>query len=87
MPSDDEREFLKSMKVRQLLEQAHEAPFSDTFEPVLITSQVVAGKIYKVKYNLGTKHVHAKIFRPLPCNSDEPEVLSFTDNRTAEDVF
>jgi hypothetical protein len=86
-PSDEERAFLTSTKVRQLVEQAHCAAFTTTFDPVLVTTQVVAGANYQVKYNVGSKHVHAKVFQPLPCNSSEPELLSFLDNRTLEDAF
>lgn len=87
-PSDEEREFLSCNRVRQLVEQAHGAPFADTFDPVLITSQVVAGTNYQVKYKVGSAaHVHARIFQPLPCNSSEPELLSFEENKSLEDAF
>ncbi|GMH74958.1 hypothetical protein TrRE_jg9348 [Triparma retinervis] len=38
----------------------------ETFEPVAMTTQVVAGTVYHVKINTGSDHVHARIFKPLP---------------------
>lgn len=95
-PSDDEREFLTSPQVLRLVEgQAYGTMDTSTtntiatFDPVLVTTQVVAGTNYQVKYNVGgSKHIHAIIFKPLPCYpNEEPKVLSFADKKTLEDPF
>lgn len=60
-----------------------------TFEPVLLTTQVVAGINYKVKYQIGNgKYVHANIFEPLPCYADEKPTLSnFEMNKSESDAL
>ena len=87
-PTDEERAWLTSPEIEQLLqEQAGDALFT-TLDPVSLTSQVVAGTVYQVKYhNVGWKHVHAKIFRPLPCDNKPPELLGFAGECRAEDPF
>eukprot|EP00980_Cylindrotheca_fusiformis_P001759 scaffold405_cov132-Cylindrotheca_fusiformis.AAC.11 len=56
-------------------------------EPIQISTQVVAGTNYRVKYHVGgTSYVHATIHEPLPCNTDQsPRLLSSAANKTLED--
>eukprot|EP00339_Tiarina_fusa_P004339 CAMPEP_0117004630 /NCGR_PEP_ID=MMETSP0472-20121206/5530_1 /TAXON_ID=693140 ORGANISM="Tiarina fusus, Strain LIS" /NCGR_SAMPLE_ID=MMETSP0472 /ASSEMBLY_ACC=CAM_ASM_000603 /LENGTH=107 /DNA_ID=CAMNT_0004705631 /DNA_START=41 /DNA_END=364 /DNA_ORIENTATION=+ len=85
-PRKDEVEFLTSDKVRNLVLQRAGATSSSELVPVLVTTQVVAGTVYKAKYRLDNmKHVHAKIFEPLPCNQGDPELMNFDDNCGADD--
>jgi cystatin-A/B len=85
-PNEEERNFLTTPQIRQMVGDACGFPL-DTLDPIKITSQVVAGTNYQVKYHVGgTKYVHAKFFRPLPCYKDEkPALLSFMENKTLED--
>jgi hypothetical protein len=86
-PTDEEREWLTSPEIERLLQAQAGVAFT-TFDPVSLTSQVVAGTIYQVKYHyVGWKHVHAKIFRPLPCDNKPPELLGFAAECRAEDPF
>jgi hypothetical protein len=93
-PTDKERAWLTSPKIVKLLQeqqqqqQQHTGDALTTLNPVGLTSQVVAGTVYQVKYHtVGWKHVHAKIFRPLPCDNKPPEVLGFVAECRAEDPF
>ena len=64
-PTEEEREFF-ILQRGDVESHAGGNPFQQ-FEVVHFTSQVVAGLIYQVKYNIGGgEHVHAKIFKPLP---------------------
>ena len=51
----------------------------DTFEPVKYTKQVVAGMIYHVKVNVGTDHIHARVYQPLPHTGEGPECQNFIE--------
>mmetsp|Transcript_46294 Transcript_46294/g.112188 ORF Transcript_46294/g.112188 Transcript_46294/m.112188 type:complete len:126 (-) Transcript_46294:1824-2201(-) len=94
-PSAEEKDFLISPPIRKLVEDAmkknggsSDLLLTSTFDPVLMTTQVVAGTNYKVKYHIGNgNYVHAKIFEPLPCYKDEqkPEVSHFEINKSEKD--
>ena len=56
------------------------------FEAVKYTSQVVAGKNYKIKVKVGDgKYVHIKVFVPLPCKNAPNELRSSEKGKTLED--
>ncbi|CAJ1959156.1 unnamed protein product [Cylindrotheca closterium] len=92
-PSEEEKAFLTSPPIRKLVEGAIKTNGGSDLtiselDPVLMTTQVVAGTNYKVKYHIGDeKYVHAKIFEPLPCYADEqkPEVSHFEMNKSKKD--
>merc|ERR1719215_1512606 len=51
-------------------------------------TQVVAGTNYFVKVNTGgDKHVHVRIFKPLPHTGSPPEVRNIQVEKTAEDAL
>ena len=85
IPTNEEREFLTSRPIRQALEERNQSPFP-SFHVVAVKTQVVAGTNYQVKYHVGSKYVHATIFKPLPCQQDQsPVVLGFVDHCTGTD--
>lgn len=88
-PSEKEREFLASTQICRMVADACGIRLDGKMHPVKITTQVVAGTNYQVKYHVGgTQYVHAKIFRPLPCYNDTPpRLLSSAGNKTLEDEF
>ena len=99
-PSNDETEFLTSDKVRNLITSSPKLTVAggggavDSLVPILLTTQVVAGTVYQVKYKVINKngetigYIDAKIFKPLPCNEprQNPELMNLVsgDNCTAD---
>ena len=86
-PTDEEKAFLISTPIRKLMETELKSELA-VLDPILVTTQVVAGTNYKVKYHIGDgNYVHAKIFEPLPCYADEqnPQVSSFEANKSEQD--
>lgn len=62
--SEEELELVLAMKDQ--IEESAQKKF-DTFEPIKIKSQVVAGVNYIVKIKVSDEeYIHARIFRPLP---------------------
>ena len=58
----------------------------DVYEPVLYTSQVVAGTNYKIKVHVGDeKFVHIKIYVPLPVYNAPNELLECQSDMTLFD--
>lgn len=96
-PSVEEKVFLTSPPIRKLIEDAiksdgggsaNSSLIISLLDPVLMTTQVVAGTNYKVKYHLGNgSYVHAKIFEPLPCYADQqkPALSNFEMNKSEND--
>jgi len=72
-------------RIRSDLEGKAGKSFSQ-FSAVSYRSQVVAGTNYFVKIHVGDEdYVHARIFSPLPCNGDTPELHSFLMNKKKAD--
>lgn len=93
-PTPEEKAFLTSPPIQKLVEAAIQTNGGSSdlvvslLDPVLMTTQVVAGTNYKVKYHVGNgRYVHARIFEPLPCYAAEqkPEVTHFEMNRSEKD--
>ncbi len=62
----DEDEVLFFTQFKDHLQEQLNKQF-ETFQPVLVRSQVVAGTNYWVKYEVDDgEHIHVKIFKPLP---------------------
>ncbi|GMI33070.1 hypothetical protein TrCOL_g2330 [Triparma columacea] len=59
----------------------------ETFEPVGMTTQVVAGTVYHVKINTGSDHVHARIFKPLPHTGAPATLQKAVGGFSAEDAI
>ena len=57
------------------------------FQAVSYTSQVVAGTNFHIKIDAGSEHVHARVFRPLPCNGTECELKHVEFNKSAADAL
>ena len=58
----------------------------DVYEPILYTSQVVAGTNYNIKVHVGDeKYVHIKIYVPLPTSNKVNELLECESNMTLFD--
>ena len=83
-PADDEvKELVKSVK--SAIEEKANAKYN-VFEAVSFTTQVVAGTNFIVKVKVGSdQYIHVKIFRPLPCNGTELEVLDVQTGKTLND--
>eukprot|EP01029_Cantina_marsupialis_P010355 TRINITY_DN235717_c0_g1_i1.p1 TRINITY_DN235717_c0_g1~~TRINITY_DN235717_c0_g1_i1.p1 ORF type:complete len:144 (-),score=40.37 TRINITY_DN235717_c0_g1_i1:102-533(-) len=59
-----------------------------TFQPVLWSSQVVAGVNYMVKVRVGyNEYVHIEIFSPLPYTKEGPRVVGVCEHKKFEDVL
>ena len=104
-PNEEERVFLTSAPILNLIQDAATQPKSTSSEsssslildPILLTTQVVAGTNYQVKYHVKSssasadgeetkqRYVHAKIFKPLPCHNSPSELLNFKDNCSLQD--
>ena len=57
----------------------------DTFEAVSYKTQVVAGTNYLVKVNVGNdKYVHVKIYKKLPHEGEETQLLEANGNKTKD---
>ena len=58
----------------------------DIYEPVLYTSQVVAGTNYKIKIHVGDeKFIHIKVYVPLSVYNSPNELLEAESNMTLFD--
>lgn len=58
------------------------------YTALLVRKQVVAGTNFFVKIHVGSgDHVHARIFRPLPHQGNEPSVHSHQTGKTADDAL
>ncbi|XP_075675575.1 cystatin-B-like [Dermatophagoides pteronyssinus] len=72
--SDHVREMVKKFQPKI------EAKFGrklERFEPVKIRTQVVAGINYFIKCHIGgDDYVHIRIYEPLPCMAQEPELTA-----------
>jgi hypothetical protein len=100
-PTEKERAFLTSVAVQSLIQGVAGISSSETvlLNPVQLTTQVVAGINYQVKFQVvvdqgknaesssspSSYYVHAKIFEPLPCYPGPPELLGFQNNCTVDD--
>ena len=83
-PADDKVKAL-ALEMKPKVEQALGATYTE-FEAVQYTTQVVAGTNYKIKVNVGDgKHVHIKVFVPLPCNGTEKKLMSQEAGKTLAD--
>mmetsp|Transcript_40289 Transcript_40289/g.89481 ORF Transcript_40289/g.89481 Transcript_40289/m.89481 type:complete len:93 (-) Transcript_40289:113-391(-) len=79
-PHEDEQEMIQQQK--ESIESKANRVF-DTFNPVELSAQVVNGKNYRVKIDVGSgEHIHAHIHRPV---SGHPEVNSVVCGLTASD--
>lgn len=79
-----EEELNLVMNMRDHIEETAQKKF-DTFEPIKIKSQVVAGMNYVVKIKVSDEeYIHARIFRPLPHTQKPPELSDLELNVTAE---
>jgi hypothetical protein len=56
----------------------------ETFEPEKYTRYFVADMWYHIKINVGTVHILAKVFRPLPHTGAPVEVHSVVEGQTAD---
>ena len=56
----------------------------ETFKPCKYTKQVVAGMIYHVKINVGTEHIHARVFQPLPHTGAPAECQALVEGQSEE---
>ncbi len=73
-PADDSIKQVAN-EVKPKVEAALNATFT-TWEAVSYKAQVVAGTNFLIKVKVdGDKYVHIKVFRPLPCNGTELELL------------
>ena len=83
-PADDEvKELVKSVKPKV---EAKANNTYNVFEAVNFTTQVVAGTNFLVKVKVDNdKYLHVKVFRPLPCNGTELEVLDVQTGKTLND--
>ena len=60
----------------------------EIYEPILYTTQVVAGTNYKIKVKVGDeKYVHIKVFVPLPCNNAPNQLTSQEAGKTLADAL
>lgn len=85
-PMDDEVKAIAN-EMKPKVETAMNKTFG-VYEPVCYKTQVVAGVNYSIKVKVdGGKYLHMKIFKPLPCNGTELELLNQTDGHTLEDVL
>ena len=58
----------------------------DIYEPVLYTTQVVAGTNYKIKVHVGDERfIHIKIYVPLPVYNSPNELLECESDMTLFD--
>jgi len=72
-------------KIRPDLEGKSNRQFA-SFKAIEVSSQVVAGTNYFVKIDVGSEEfVHARIFKPLPCNGTEPQLHSYLLGKTNQD--
>lgn len=56
------------------------------YEPVSYKTQVVAGTNFIIKVKVdGDKYIHIKVFRPLPCNGTQLELLEQSAGHTLTD--
>ena len=69
--NSDEKELFESLKAA--IEEKAENTYT-VFEPILFTSQVVAGKNYWVKIHVDDDFIHVKIYKPLPHTGNPPEI-------------
>ena len=68
-------------KVENILGEKYEV-----FEPVLYTSQVVAGTNYNIKVHVGEQRfIHIKIYVPLPVYNAPNELLECESDKTLAD--
>jgi len=56
----------------------------ETFDPVSYSSQVVAGTNYFVKIDVGSSHIHARIYKPLPHTGAAPSLHSLQTGKAAD---
>ena len=48
-------------------------------------SQIVGGTNYFVKVDAGDEHLHLRIFMPLPCYGDKPELHNLQESMSKND--
>ena len=83
-PADDLAKEVAN-EVRPKVEGAFNAHYT-VYEPVSYQTQVVAGTNFSIKIKVdGDQYIHVKVFRPLPCNGTELELLSHSGNHTLAD--
>ena len=88
--SDDVREVDEDVKIIALnMKERVENTLGETFdiyEPVLYTTQVVAGTNYIIKIHIGDeKFIHIKIYVPLPIYNSPNELLECEPDMTLID--
>ena len=73
------------LRVKSLIEGKTNKKY-DTFEPLKVKTQVVAGTNYLVKIDIGnSEHLHVKIHKPLPHVNGLPEILEVNEGKTSHD--
>ena len=85
-PADDEVKAIAT-EMKPKVEQALGKTYTQ-FEAVSFTTQVVAGVNYKIKVKVGDEdYVHIKVFVPLPCNSNEKQLMSQEEGKKLNDAL
>ena len=60
----------------------------DTFNPVAVKTQVVAGLNYLFKVDVGNgEFIWVKVYQPLPHTGEPPELLDLEEGKTDADDF
>ncbi|XP_073526970.1 leukocyte cysteine proteinase inhibitor 1-like [Phyllobates terribilis] len=84
-PADAEvQDVCKKVKAQFLKQSGKNAA---KFVALVYKSQVVAGKNYLVKVDIGDQFCHLKIFVPLPHTGEDPELLGWQCGKTKNDAI
>ena len=74
-----------ALEVKAKVEEKLNTKFN-VYEPINYTSQVVAGANFKIKVKVdGDKYIHIKVFKPLPQNGTEKQLLDVQTDKTLND--
>jgi len=73
--NDECREIVK--KIQGQVESKLNNTFS-TFQAKSFSSQIVAGKNWKINVDIGGKEIQITVFEDLPCNSKDLELTDVT---------
>ena len=81
----DEDVKILAYNMKEKVENALGETF-DVYEPVLYTSQIVAGTNYKIKIHVGNeRYIHITIYVPLPVYNNPNELLEWESDKTLFD--